>query len=76
MKFSILFTFLKLISILVKSLSNIYVEMLPHVISYVFTGFCLALCFVCRKLEGLTSDQYLRVVSLQEKSNEDGTQCV
>lgn len=32
--------------------------------------------FVCRKLEGLTSDQYLRVVSLQEKSNEDGTQCV
>lgn len=32
--------------------------------------------FVCRSLEGQPSNQYLRVGSLQEKSNEDGQQRV
>ena len=38
MKFNILFTVLKFISILVKLLSYIYVETLPRVISYVSNG--------------------------------------
>lgn len=41
-------------------------------------GFVCVCVFVCRKLEGQTSNWYLRVgrSSLQEKSNEAEKQCV
>lgn len=76
MKFNILFRVLKLISIIVKPLSCIiYAEILSHIISYVFTGFCLlyvVFCFsLCLKLEGQLSNHYLRVGFLQKWYNED-----
>lgn len=51
MKFSILFTDLKCISILVKHLSYIYVKTLPcFMTSYVSTGFCLCFCFCLQEV--------------------------
>lgn len=51
MKFNILFTVLKCISILVKRLSYIYAKTLPCVMtSYVSAGFCLCLCFCLQEV--------------------------
>lgn len=64
MEFNILFTVLKLFSILFKPLSYIiYAETLPHVISYVSTGFCFVLLCVClcMKLEVHICNHYLGV---------------
>lgn len=64
MEFNILFTVLKPFSILLKPLSYIiYAETLPHVISYVSTGFCFVLLCIClwMKLEVHICNHYLGV---------------
>lgn len=66
MEINILFILLKLNNN--KPLSCVIcVETLPHVISYVFTGFCLfcvVFCFcLCMKLEGQICNHSLRVGS-------------
>lgn len=64
MEFNILFTVLKLFSILLKPLSYIiYAETLSHVISYVSTGFCFVLLCIClcMKLEVHICNHYVGV---------------
>lgn len=63
MEFNILFTVLKLFSLLKPLSYIIYAETLPHVISYVSTGFCFVLLCtsLCMKLEVHICNHYVGV---------------